>query len=58
MATHGQAVQTTSGCQKDDKPVQGPCVGEISFSAPESWQLNEQQQAFIAMFAADDHKKQ
>jgi hypothetical protein len=55
MAAHGQAVQAKKVCQKKDRPIQEHTAGKTT---PASWKLTDQQQAFIEMFSADDHKKQ
>lgn len=56
MATHRQVVQAKAVRQKDDKPVQEHKT--VKVTPPASWQLNEQQQAFIDLFSVDSQKKQ
>ncbi|MCT4704057.1 hypothetical protein MUA02_19580 [Enterobacteriaceae bacterium H20N1] len=56
MAILGQVGQRKAVFQKDDKPLQEMKAGKTQL--PDSWKLTKQQQEFIDMFSADDHKKQ
>lgn len=56
MAIHGQVGQTKKDFQKDDTPVQEIKAGKTRI--PASWNLTKQQQEFIDLFSADDHKKE
>ncbi|MCT4706321.1 hypothetical protein MUA03_10455 [Enterobacteriaceae bacterium H16N7] len=59
MVTHGQVRQAKAVCQPDDNAVQTPKgTKSVKIAAPESWKLSKQQQEFIDLFSADDHKKQ
>ncbi len=53
---HGQVARSKTGFQKDDKP--GTASEGDKTRIPASWRLTKQQQEFIDLFTADDHKKQ
>ncbi|WP_435930114.1 hypothetical protein [Dryocola sp. BD613] len=56
MTIRGQVVQPKRTFQEDDKP--GTQLKGSRSCIPASWQLSKQQQEFIDLFTADDHKKQ
>ena len=56
MAVYGQVVRAKAAFQKDDKP--NPELQVDKTRIPASWKLSKQQQEFIDLFTADDHKKQ
>jgi hypothetical protein len=59
MVTHGQVQQSNPVCQQDDNAIQTQKGAKNAKNvSPERWKLSKQQQDFIDLFAADDHKKQ
>lgn len=56
MTVYGQVARSKTAFQKDDKP--GLELKEDKTRIPASWKLSKQQQEFIDLFTADDHKKQ
>lgn len=59
MVTPERAPRFKPLCQSDDKAAPPPQAGKNAKTvAPASWKLTQQQQAFVDLFSADDHKKQ